>query len=99
MVPSYTGTSTYLLMTKYNNYFGISGGNGMNRLAILDPNATQTSAETGYPSQPIMKEALTVLGPTPDPSGGVREWCINSAAVDPATNSILANSEDGKLYR
>ena len=27
------------------------------------------------------------------------EWCINSAAVDPATDSILAGSEDGKLYR
>ena len=29
----------------------------------------------------------------------MREWCINSAAVDPVTKSILANSEDGKLYR
>src|SRR5204862_4036214 len=29
----------------------------------------------------------------------VREWCINAAAVDPQTDSVLANSEDGKLYR
>jgi len=29
----------------------------------------------------------------------VREWCINSAAVDPVSGAILANSEDGKLYR
>ena len=29
----------------------------------------------------------------------VREWCINTAAVDPVTKSILANSEDGYLYR
>jgi hypothetical protein len=29
----------------------------------------------------------------------VKEWCINTAAVDPSSNSILANSEDGKLYR
>jgi WD40 repeat protein len=29
----------------------------------------------------------------------VKEWCINSAAVDPATDSVLAGSEDGKLYR
>src|SRR5262249_43351139 len=29
----------------------------------------------------------------------VREWCINTAVVDPATDSVLANSEDGTLYR
>jgi hypothetical protein len=29
----------------------------------------------------------------------VKEWCINTAAVDPITRSILANSEDGLLYR
>ena len=42
-----------------------------------------------------------MLGPTADPavSGGVKEWCINSAAVDPATSSVLVNSEDGILYR
>jgi hypothetical protein len=44
------------------------------------------------------------VGKTPDlrpgfPPGAVREWCINTAAVDPFTKSILANSEDGKLYR
>ena len=48
-----------------------------------------------------MKEVLTILGPTPDPNfpGGVTEWCINTAAVDPFTKSILVNSEDGFLYR
>jgi hypothetical protein len=29
----------------------------------------------------------------------VREWCINTAAVDPATSSAFVNNEDGKLYR
>jgi hypothetical protein len=98
MVPSYTGSSTYLLMTKYNNYAGIGTGNGKNKIAILDPNATEIDPVTGVK---VMKEVLTILGPTPDPShaGGVKEWCINSAAVDPATKSVLANSEDGKLYR
>ncbi|MFL5241324.1 MAG: fibronectin type III domain-containing protein [Gemmataceae bacterium] len=98
MVPSYTGTSSYLLMTKYNNYAGINTGNGQNRIAILDPNATAVDPVTGAT---VMKEVLTILGQTADPShpGGVNEWCINSAAVDPATKSILANSEDGKLYR
>jgi hypothetical protein len=48
-----------------------------------------------------MKEVLTIAGITPDgpPDGAVREWCINTAAVDPATFSILVNSEDGRLYR
>src|SRR5262249_38385595 len=54
---------------------------------------------------PVMQEVETILGPTPDPEfdktypGAVREWCINTAAVDPATDSVLANSEDGPLYR
>jgi hypothetical protein len=29
----------------------------------------------------------------------VREWCINSAAIDPATSSAIVNSEDGTNYR
>jgi len=96
MVPSYQGTSSYLLMVKYNNYAG-RGGDGQNKLAVLDPNAAQTDPVT---LATVMKEVLTVVGPTPDPNiGGVREWCINSAAVDPVTKSILANNEDGKLYR
>jgi hypothetical protein len=95
MVPSYQGASAYLLMTKYNNYYG-RGGDGQNKIAILDPNGTQTDSIT---LATVMKEVLTIVGPTPDASGGVKEWCINSAAVDPATKSILANSEDGKLYR
>ena len=93
MVPSYTGTSTYLLMTKYNSYIS-----GQNRIAILDPNQTQVDT---YLGTTVMKEILTMLGPTPDPRnpGGFTEWCINTAAVDPITRSVLVNSEDGYLYR
>jgi hypothetical protein len=98
MVPSYGGPSSYLLMTKYNNYIG-GGGDGGNRIAILDPNTIGRAADSGYPNLPVMNEVLTVLGPTPATAGGVSEWCINSAVVDPATDSILAGSEDGKLYR
>lgn len=29
----------------------------------------------------------------------VREWCINSGAVDLGSTSIIVNSEDGILYR
>jgi hypothetical protein len=96
MVHSYHGTSSYLLMTKYNDYKE-GGGTGINRLAILDPNDTQTDPVTG---QTVMKEVMTIAGVTPDPTlPAVKEWCINSAVVDPGTDSILANSEDGKLYR
>ena len=101
MVASYHGTSAYLLMTKYNNYAGL-GGDGVNKLAIVDPNDTQIDSRTGAI---VMKEVLTISGVTPDPefssgvTGAVREWCINTAVVDPFTDSILANSEDGKLYR
>ena len=50
-----------------------------------------------------MQEVLTILGPTPYPpgntTGSVREWCINSGAIDPFSASALANSEDGTMYR
>jgi len=102
LVPSYTGTSSYLLMTKYNNYAGIGTGDGHNRIAILDPNATEN--DPIIPSTLVMNEVITILGPTRDPEfpqypGAVKEWCINTAAVDPFANSVLANSEDGNLYR
>lgn len=64
MVPSYTGSSPYLLMTKYNDYYGIGGGTGLNKMAVLDPDATETDPVTGAT---VMKEVLTILGPTPDP--------------------------------
>ena len=98
MVASYTGSSSYLLMVKYNNYLGAGSGNGANRVAIIDPRASQTDGVSGLP---IMKEVLKLLGPTFESgnSGPVVEWCINTAAVDPFTGSILVNSEDGYLYR
>jgi outer membrane protein assembly factor BamB len=102
LVPSYHGTSTYLLMTKYNNYAGISSGDGHNRVAVLDPNAAEN--DPVIPATQVMQEVMTQLGVTPDPGfptfpGAVREWCINTAAVDPFTQSVIVNSEDGKLYR
>ena len=101
MVAGYKGRSTYLLMVKYNNYAG-GGGDGVNRIALLDPNATQIDAITGAT---VMKEVRTMPGPTPDLEyigshpNAVREWCINTAAIDPLTKSIIANCEDGVLYR
>ena len=99
MVPSYTGTSTYLLAVKYNNYAGAGSGDGLNRLAILDPKASQ--ADPIIPSVSVMKEVFTILGPTPDGTSGIgrREWCINTMAADPTRKSIVANNEDGIVYR
>jgi len=100
-VPSYAGASRYLLMTKYNDYAGIGSGNGHNRIAILDPNAARFDAFSPGKVK-VMKEALTIAGPTPVPGGKpgqVYEWCIDTAAVDPATRSIFVPSEDGHLYR
>jgi hypothetical protein len=97
-VPSYTGPSSYLILTKYNDYGGGAGGSGLNKLGVLDPNTSMVDPISGAT---VMNEVLTVLGPTPDPSipGGVREWCINTGAIDVANKSALVNSEDGKLYR
>lgn len=98
MVPQYTGSAPYLVVSKYNNYYGVGTGNGRNQMAILDPFNAQADVISGLP---VMREALTILGPTPDGRypGAVREWCVNTVAVDPATNSVLVNNEDGRLYR
>jgi hypothetical protein len=99
MVPSYSGPSTYLLAQKYNNYRGAGSGDGLNRLAVLDPRATQADPIT--PSVQVMREVMTILGPTLDAGSSTarREWCINTMAADPARKSILANNEDGVMYR
>lgn len=102
VVPSYHGSSSYLLCTKYNNYAG-GGGDGVNKVAILDPFASEVDPITGAT---VMKEVLTVAGVTPDSEyrspahpDAVREWCINTAVVDPFAKAVFVNSEDGRLYR
>jgi hypothetical protein len=111
MVPSYHGSSLYLIFSKYNNYVaaevGSTGGDGVNKIAILDPYATEPDPNNdGDSNLMVMKEVLTIAGPTPDTSftgsgfpNAVREWCINDTAVDPFTKSVLVNSEDGSVYR
>jgi hypothetical protein len=101
MVGNYSGPSAYLLAIKYNNYAGVGTGNGDNRVAIVDPNVQTPDFIT--PSVAVMRVVSSLSGPTSDPgagvAGAVKEWCINTAAVDPATSSVLVNSEDGFLYR
>ncbi len=102
-VAAYTGTSSYLLFCKYNDY-AFQDGSGVNRVALLDPNATQIDPHSSSPGLVEMREVLTVIGPTPDSEqpgipNAVKEWCINAPAVNPATNSVFFNSEDGHAYR
>jgi hypothetical protein len=106
MVPSYHGPSSYLIFSKYNNYAGFSDGDGVNRIALLDPNDSQIDSHPSADGLVEMREVLTATGPTPDENAlstelpyAVREWCINTAAVNPATNSIFTPSEDGHIYR
>ena len=98
-VPSYTGASPYLLMSKDNNYLDIGPfGDGHNRIAIMDPDV---AAQDPYSPAMSMAIVQSVLGPTQDPDGppgAVYEWCINSAVVDAAGRGVIANSEDGHVY-
>lgn len=104
MVPSYNGPSSYLLACKYNNYANVTDGNGVNKIAILDPNATQTDFHPTAPGFTEMREVMTIIGVTPDSENptvpnAIREWCINTPCVNPATNSVFVPSEDGRVYR
>jgi hypothetical protein len=105
LVPSYAGTSSYLILTKYNNYAGAGTGDGANKLAVLDPQNGMADPIVGAGTT-VMAEVITVLGPTPDQparnngfSNAVREWCINAAAIDPVNKCAIVNSEDGHVYR
>ena len=100
IVPGYSGTSSYLLLSKYNDYAGV-GGTGENKVALLDPHDTMFDLPSGAT---VMKEIHTVLGPTADDEypgvpGAVREWCINTVAIDPINKCACVHSEDGKIYR
>jgi len=102
MVPSYAGSAPYLIMDKYNFYAGFGAGDGVNKLAILDPDATRLDPIAGTA---VMNEVRVITGVTPDPDAGpefpnaVLEWCVNTSVVDPYTGSVLVASEDGHLYR
>ena len=98
-VPRYHGSSPYLLVSKYNNYLIGPHGNGRNEVAVLDPRASQ---QDPYANTRTMKAVQTILSPVHEPktpAGARYEWCINSAAVDSADDSVIVNSEDGILYR
>jgi hypothetical protein len=97
-VPGYHGTSRYLLVTKYNNYVE-AGGHGHNEMAVLDPTASEKDP---YNKVRTMKTVETILSPVhvPGEARGARyEWCSTSAVADIADDSVIANNEDGSVYR
>ncbi len=105
IVPSYKGTASYLILTKYNNYDmgGDAGADGSNKVAVLDPtsNSITRDRQSGIP---VMNEVITVVGVTktnddPNHPNAVNEWCINSAAIDIPKKSAIINCEDGHMYR
>ncbi len=123
MVPSYTGTSSYLILSKYNNYSnadfggpnsGYYGDNGVNEIAVLDPyssvpdpNYDPNNPNPGYPNPNfnVMATVEAFTSPSPDVPAvqagdpdAVREWCTNGTVVDPATDSVFMNNEDGYTY-
>jgi hypothetical protein len=100
LITSYTGPSSYLLLTKFNNY-AEAGGDGANKVAIVDPNVSMTDPISGAT---VMNVVMSVVGPTPDSAfptmpHAVREWCINSAAIDVVNKCAVINCEDGHVYR
>jgi hypothetical protein len=101
-VPRYHGTSPYLLVSKYNNYLHFPPyGNGHNEVAVLDPRASQKDPYADVDVR-TMKAVQTILSPVHypgEPAGARYEWCINSAVVDTADDSVMVNNEDGILYR
>ncbi len=106
MVPSYQGSSSYLIFSKYNSYAGVGDGDGVNKVVVLDPNATEIDPHPSANGLVEMREVLSMIGFTADAEEispafpyAVREWCINTAAVNPATKSVYFTSEDGYLYR
>jgi len=103
MVPSYQGASSYLIFSKYNNY-AEADGNGVNQMALLDPASTQADPHYSSGGLSEMRVVMSVNGPTPDDDHptlpkAVHEWCIDTAAINPPTQSVFFPSEDGHIYR
>ena len=98
-VPGYHGKSSYLLVSKYNNYDHMPPhGDGHNEVAVLDPNSSQKDPYARLDHEGGQDRPVAGSG-TRAAAGARYEWCINSAAVDPADDSVIVNSEAGTVYR
>jgi hypothetical protein len=108
-VTGYSGTSTYLIFSQYNDYLNVGSGKGNNQIALLDPGATQADPIDGKTT--VMKQIALAASPTTAAHGGLTEWSTNSAAFDPGFNngttnnllsgnpSIFVTNEDGLMFR
>lgn len=92
----------YCVISKYNNYYS-AGGDGVNQVACLIPTVAAADPVSGIQTMAVYE---SVVGPTADTTAqmagypnAVREWCINSAAVDEKKGAVILNSEDGYAYR
>ena len=109
MVTSYTGTSTYLLLSNYNDYVAQVDGQGVNKVALLDPTATETDSHSSSNGLTVMREVLNIAGPTPDaanqnstfPSRGVAvAWeRIRCECVDQDGHSSVVRRQSLSLER
>jgi RHS repeat-associated protein len=110
-VSQYSGQSSYLVVTQYNNAAGANDGDwgdGVNRLAILDPGSTQLETHVSSNGLLVMKEVASIQNPSldnvtagmnPAARNARHQWFTSSPAVDLATRSVFATAEDGMLYR
>lgn len=78
-IPSYTGRSSYLLMSKYNNYYGLGTGDGKNRIAVIDPG--NAAPDPVLPTVKSMATVISLLGPTTFPTAG--QGPTNGASTPP----------------
>src|SRR5580704_15915230 len=106
MVTSYAGSATYLLVSSYNDSVGQVDGQGVNKVALLDPTATETDSHASSNGLSVMREILDATSPTPDAANqnstfpsAVLPWLGNAFAVNAATKTVILPSSDGNLYR
>ena len=86
-VPSYTGTSSYLILTKYNNY--IEFGNGHEQ--GCDPRSQCHGGRSDH-RHTVMNEVITILGPTPIPAVVTGSGASTRPRSTPSTSVHLSTA-------
>lgn len=115
LVPSYNGLSTYLILTTLRESLdfsfvtvGGSGATGVNKLALLDPNAPgQRSRYDSDNNQVCMREVLTAIATTPNiaelsspfSDGAVIEFCSDAMPTSTVRGVGFSINNDTRVYR